>query len=186
MNNKKLKIYHSCNPRSSYSRWVKDSILVNTLEEADMLWIDGGSDVNSELYGQKPHKSNWNYGYSKRDTQELEDIATAVKQGKYIAGTCRGLQIIQVSVGGALIQDLSHPGSHRIKTFDHKTLITSSLHHQLIDPTSISPDKCKIIAWAENISPYHKNGNDEEVPLTMEPEIAYYPEIKAIGWQGHP
>ena len=56
-----------------------------------MLWVDGGSDVQSELYGQKPHRNNWNTGYSSRDKQELEDVATAVKTGKFIAGTCRGL-----------------------------------------------------------------------------------------------
>lgn len=186
MDKKVLKIYHSCNPHSGYSRWVKNAVNVSNLEEADVLWIDGGGDFCSELYGQKSHKHNWNTGYSKRDTQELEDIDKAVKSGKFILGTCRGLQALHIYSKYPLIQDISHSGSHKIKTFDGKELVTSSLHHQMIDPTNIAPDKCKIIAWAEGLSPYHKNGDDEEVNIELEPEIAYYPQINGLGWQGHP
>jgi hypothetical protein len=183
--NRKLKIYHSCNPHSGYSRWVKGKVLVNSLEEADILWVDGGADINASLYGQKTHKSTWGSS-SHRDTQEFSDIERAIQLGKYIIGTCRGLQALQVASKGALIQDIYHPGSHKITTYDGKELISSSLHHQLIDPTSISKDKLKVLAWAANLSPYHKNGDNEEVNIEVEPEIAYYPEIKGLGWQGHP
>ena len=56
----------------------------------------------------------------------------------------------------------------------------------MADISNIDKDKVKIIAWAENLSPYHKNGDDEEVKMDVEPEIIYYPEMKAICWQGHP
>lgn len=184
---KVIKIYHSCNPRSGgYSSWLPNRKLVDKIEDADIVWINGGGDWASELYNQKPHPNNWNTGLSQRDIQELEDMKTAVKLGKFIIGTCRGLQGIQILAGGALIQDISHPGSHKIKTFDGNELTTSSLHHQLIDPTSLPEDKCKIIAWAENLSHHHENGDQKEVIIDREPEIVYYPELKGLGWQGHP
>lgn len=70
----------------------------------DGLVLGGGADLSPALYGQENTAST---GIDNaRDTRELALIKAYMKAGKPILGICRGHQVINVALGGTLVQDL--------------------------------------------------------------------------------
>ncbi len=85
-------------------------------EELDGLILQGGSDVSPESYGEKPLKPEWQ-GDRIRDLYEIDLIRAFIKAKKPILGVCRGLQILNVALGGTLIQDIGTQIPH---SFEHR------------------------------------------------------------------
>lgn len=168
-----------------YPNWIKDSIVVDTLEEADLVLFAGGEDVSPILYNEPRGRctnSNW-----ERDYFECEVFAEAKRLNKHILGICRGSQFICVMAGGSLVQDQNNPRYyHEIKVEGEKDILITSTHHQAQYPFVLPNEEYKIIGYTNNISPFHVNGYGEELNPNKECEIVYYPKIKALGIQGHP
>jgi len=76
------------------------------IEKVDSLILVGGQDVSPQLYDQAPDQ-HLGLTYLPRDQWEIALIKAAMAQNKPILGICRGLQIINVALGGSLYQDLS-------------------------------------------------------------------------------
>lgn len=75
------------------------------LFEADGLLLTGGGDVDPARYGESPHEAV--YGVSEaRDEAELNLVRWAVEADKPLFAICRGIQVMNVALGGSLIQDL--------------------------------------------------------------------------------
>lgn len=68
--------------------------------------LPGGPNPSPRFYGEEPL---WCIGptYDKRDTFEIALIKTCLKRGKPILGICRGMQILNVTLGGTLWQDMA-------------------------------------------------------------------------------
>jgi putative glutamine amidotransferase len=77
------------------------------------LVLMGGSDVAPETYGEKPLRPEW-AGDPIRDAYEIALVKEFRKQKKPILGICRGIQILNVALGGTLYQDITEqvPGAH--------------------------------------------------------------------------
>ena len=71
----------------------------------DGLILQGGADVSPRAYGEEPLRPEWG-GDSVRDAYELELVHEFMEEGKPILGICRGMQLINVALGGSLWQDL--------------------------------------------------------------------------------
>lgn len=73
----------------------------------DKLILTGGQNVTPTLYleGEKP--INEHLSLLERDVFEMALIKEAIKQQKPIFGVCRGMQLVNVYLGGTLHQDLS-------------------------------------------------------------------------------
>jgi putative glutamine amidotransferase len=71
----------------------------------DGLILQGGADVSPRAYGEEPLKPEWS-GDPVRDAYELELVHEFKEAGKPILGICRGMQLINVALGGSLYQDL--------------------------------------------------------------------------------
>lgn len=71
----------------------------------DGFFFTGGPDVLPIFYGEEPHVK---MGYSEiqRDQLEIALVKKALAAGKKIFGICRGMQVINVALGGDLYQDL--------------------------------------------------------------------------------
>ena len=84
----------------------------------DGFLFTGGQDVAPQLYGEAM-KPTCGELCPARDTLEQELLNRALEQDKPILGICRGLQILNVTLGGTLYQDLptEHPSeiSHSMK-----------------------------------------------------------------------
>jgi len=77
--------------------------------------IPGGVDVDPKHYNES--NSHSDYLHDETDRLDLDVIAEARKLNLEIFGICRGLQILNVALGGTLIQDISHQIN---TTLDHE------------------------------------------------------------------
>jgi putative glutamine amidotransferase len=90
------------------------------------LLLSGGNDINPKLYGAEPSDQTVNIS-SRRDKQELQLLRWALEDNKPVLGICRGMQLINVSLGGTLYQDVdaevptadSHIASQIERSFGH-------------------------------------------------------------------
>lgn len=179
----KRKIYVVGGDRE-YANWCEGT-LVNNMEEADIVLFTGGEDVTPELYGKKRHRTTSNNRM--RDAEEVMEFRRAEEMGKAMLGICRGSQFLCAMAGGELVQHQSHPPYHDITTDDGRKITVTSSHHQRQYIQKLSPDKVKLIAWAEHLSPFAEGEHEgDKLDEEKEVEIAYYPEIKALGIQSHP
>ncbi|MCZ8251606.1 MAG: gamma-glutamyl-gamma-aminobutyrate hydrolase family protein [Hylemonella sp.] len=83
----------------------------------DGLILQGGADVSPRAYGEEPLRSEWS-GDPVRDAYELELVHEFMEAGKPILGICRGMQLLNVALGGSLYQDLR---TQRPDTHDHES-----------------------------------------------------------------
>lgn len=118
----------------------------------DGVIIQGGGDIDPNRYGQQPRSTSI-YGISaEHDDLEIAVIRAAIEQDKPVLAICRGLQILNVALGGTLHQHLADVladgESHWDKYHEIKLESTSrvaeamktispkqshSFHHQAID-----------------------------------------------------
>lgn len=71
----------------------------------DGLVLQGGTDLSPLSYGEEPLKPEW-AGDRVRDAYEMELLHEFMEAGKPVLGICRGLQLINVALGGSLHQDI--------------------------------------------------------------------------------
>lgn len=71
----------------------------------DGLVLQGGTDISPLAYGEDPIQPAWS-GDPVRDAYELELLYAFMKADKPILGICRGMQLLNVALGGSLYQDL--------------------------------------------------------------------------------
>ncbi len=71
----------------------------------DGLVVSGGADVDPARYGQEPHERT---GAPRTDRDEWEDalFAAAIELELPFLGICRGAQLLNVALGGTLVQHL--------------------------------------------------------------------------------
>jgi putative glutamine amidotransferase len=80
--------------------------LDDQLDRVAGVMLAAGHDIDPGRYGQGPHALLGPVDAA-RDRFELELVGRAVDRGLPILGTCRGLQMLNVALGGTLVQDLS-------------------------------------------------------------------------------
>lgn len=71
----------------------------------DGLVFTGGPDVEPARYGGKAHKQVYGVD-AERDASEIELVQSAVRAALPTLGICRGCQVINVALGGTLIEHL--------------------------------------------------------------------------------
>jgi putative glutamine amidotransferase len=76
-----------------------------TLDRLDGLLFSGGSDLDPELYGQHVHPET-NGIAPERDRAELALLIAALERDMPVLAVCRGSQVLNVALGGDLVQHL--------------------------------------------------------------------------------
>ncbi|EOL49039.1 gamma-glutamyl-gamma-aminobutyrate hydrolase family protein [Enterococcus caccae] len=84
------------------------------ITQIDKLILAGGQNVSPALYGEEIQVEEASLS-KERDQFELALIKEAIKQKKPIFAVCRGLQLVNVALGGSLYQDISHLNQNAIK-----------------------------------------------------------------------
>jgi putative glutamine amidotransferase len=69
------------------------------------LLLLGGSDVDPALYGETPHEKT-EVVAAPRDAYEVALVKAAIARDLPIFGICRGIQLLNVALGGSLVQDI--------------------------------------------------------------------------------
>ena len=121
--------------------------------DAAGLLLTGGPDVEPWRYGATPMAGVTLSCDAARDALDLELLARAERQGWPVLAVCYGLQILNVSLGGTLVQDLDRAGlpghsvpepkdflAHRVACTGGRWLralptafAVNSRHHQALD-----------------------------------------------------
>ena len=128
------------------------------------LILCGGGDMDPTLFGQENRGSQ--PPDRQRDQAELELFWAFFQAGKPILAICRGMQVVNVALGGTLLQDLPgeirpfhgggeedrvHPVRSREGTLLHRLygpiVPVNSAHHQAVDRLG---EGLETIAWAES------------------------------------
>jgi putative glutamine amidotransferase len=76
------------------------------LDAVDAIVLAPGRDIEPVRYGQEPH-SLLAATEPQRDAFELALVSEALDRGLPILGMCRGVQLLNVALGGTLVQDVS-------------------------------------------------------------------------------
>ena len=75
------------------------------LARVDGLMLTGGGDVDPQLYGEAPHET-FQAAETGRDAFEIALARAAVASAVPLQAICRGMQVLNVAMGGTLIQDI--------------------------------------------------------------------------------
>ncbi len=129
----------------------------DVLAEVNGLLLTGGGDVDPALYGQERHpETRVKRG---RDETELALIRAAMERDMPVFGICRGMQAINVALGGSLDQhvlDHRSPGAPGLEPVYHEVFVppgsritnivgvggfmkVNSLHHQAVTHKGKAP-----------------------------------------------
>lgn len=134
---------------------LPEELVNELLNRLDGVLFTGGGDISPEMYGQPDHSSIEGIDPD-RDQVELMMITQAIQKGLPLMGICRGLQIINVALGGDLYADIleqhaqplkhqyypDYPGEYLahevsieqasmlVKVFPDARVPVNSLHHQ--------------------------------------------------------
>jgi len=115
---------------------------------ADAILLPGGGDASPRWYGQEPHPSL--YGVNEdQDAFDLGMARWAIQDKIPLLAICRGSQVVNVALGGTLVQDMTEATgrNHRETVHEielaadsslrdvvaHDRLTISCSHHQCID-----------------------------------------------------
>jgi len=124
------------------------------IQSLDGLLLSGGSDLDPGYYGEKP-MPELGITLPERDAFETVLVGQALRRGIPIFGICRGMQVLNVALGGTLYQDLpsqwegdvlkhrqdtpkwqpTHEvrvtnGSYLAEVMDREVVKVNSYHHQ--------------------------------------------------------
>ena len=77
----------------------------DVVNEVDGILLPGGDDVQPSLYGAEPHPT-FDAAEPGRDAYELELAKRAGDADLPLFAICRGIQVLNVSRGGTLVQDI--------------------------------------------------------------------------------
>jgi putative glutamine amidotransferase len=88
--------------------------LRSAYEQLDGLLLPGGGDVDPVHYGESRH-AKCNEPSAERDNTELALARWAMEAGMPLLAICRGIQVLNVALGGSLFQDIQAqvPGAER-------------------------------------------------------------------------
>src|SRR5215212_530696 len=82
-----------------------DDAVEETLDALDGVVFSGGSDLDPQLYGQKAHAETKGV-VPERDRGELALLQAALARDMPVLAVCRGSQVLNVALGGDLVQHL--------------------------------------------------------------------------------
>ena len=90
------------------------------LDRVDAVVMHGGGDVDPRRYGQQPSAEQLYGIVPEHDEMELAVVAAALAADKPMLAICRGLQVLNVALGGTLQQDI---GSEAHWFADHEVAL---------------------------------------------------------------
>lgn len=166
-----------------------------TIEDfsADVIVFTGGEDINPEKYGGRSPGGFYNNRRDNWELKVLDDIMDNKLKTKKVLGICRGMQLINVGLGGTLHYDIptvfgkGHDGYHKLLHRITSKLsflsMTNSMHHQALDLIgSLRNDKYYMIATEPETGVYEiVLWGNTMLGVQFHPE--FFPDDNEAKWQ---
>lgn len=108
---------------------------LSALKTVDAIILTGGEDINPSYYSEQPHK-NLEEPKDDRDISDYWLLKASLKEDYPILGTCRGMQFLNVVLGGSLYQDLPTEYISNIVHRDPKKIDFTHHEIKIIDKNS--------------------------------------------------
>jgi len=105
------------------------------LDSVAGLVLTGGEDVDPARYGEKRHEKVRSVSAA-RDATEAALIKEARERGTPVLAICRGIQILNVALGGTLVQDIPSQCETDI-VHDEESARDSRTHEISVEPGSL-------------------------------------------------
>jgi putative glutamine amidotransferase len=162
------------------------------LDGLDGLLLAGGADIDPSLYGAERHPKTVNTRPD-RDRAEIALTLRALERDLPLLGICRGMQVLNVALGGTLVQhlpdDVGHTDHRRaLGTFDNAD------HDVRLAPGSVAAQAAGELLHATKS--HHHQGVDalgpglEATGWSVLDELVEAIEVPAVRWalgvQWHP
>ena len=163
------------------------------LQRLDGLLLSGGGDIDPQRYRAQPHPTLFSVD-SERDRMEIQLVRYADKAKKPFLAICRGIQVLNVAMGGSLYVDLDsyyrNPIPHRYDSITQRDflahrvdLVEGSLLQQVLGTSpfwvnSLHHQGLKLVGKGLTASAYAPDQLVEGVELNEHPF--------GIGVQWHP
>ncbi|CYU13033.1 glutamine amidotransferase%2C class I [Streptococcus suis] len=153
----------------------------------DKLILSGGQHVDPSLYGQERLIDSNDY-LLERDEFELALIEEALHQGKPIFAVCRGMQLLNVALGGSLEQEVAHHWQEGIAGTSHRLQVKpksrigqlftqgspiNSFHQQRIKELAPGLVATGLDPRDGTIEAYESRGNQALFGIQWHPEFLY-------------
>lgn len=151
----------------------------------DKLILAGGQNVAPEFYGEVETIESVDYN-RERDAFEIALVNEAIKQNKPIIGVCRGMQLVNVALGGTLNQHTpNHWQKYSSTQVSHDVTIKK---HSPLD---------KIYGLRAHVNSFHRQSLKQVAPQlsviatsiddhVIEAVASHDPSIRFLGVQWHP
>lgn len=161
----------------------------------DGLVLTGGGDADPALYGESPIPQAPEFDRAV-DEAEIEICRAMIALGKPVMGICRGMQMINVALGGSLWQDLpaQRPGAvcHKNAEKDspaathtvyveadsglfarvgQREMITNSIHHQAVK--ELAPGLACCARTADGLVEAFESGDQKVLGFQWHPEAMH-------------
>ena len=148
----------------------------------DGLVLQGGNDVAPESYGESPLAAEWG-GDRVRDLYEMDLIRAFVAAGKPVFGICRGLQLLNVTFGGTLWQDIR---TQQPASLDHRVPGRYEHHNHAVEfvPGTRMAGLFPGVTRAAANSIHHQGIKDLAPTFDVEARCPEDGVIEAVRWRG--
>lgn len=153
--------------------------------------LTGGGDVAPSRYGAMPVAETHSVD-PMRDAFEIRLIQAAIAADVPLLATCRGMQVLNVAMGGSLVQHVPHatgqahdhpdrwreavhkvkvePDSHLAEALGATEVAVNSIHHQAVDRAAPGT---RAVAWADDdtVEAIEVPGSPHVVAVQWHPEL---------------
>ena len=139
---------------------VASGAAIDALDGVDALLLTGGEDIDPKYFDQHPHEKT-SEPHAARDACELALARAARDRRMPTFAICRGAQVMNVALGGTLVQDI---GSQRRTEINHDQSVrrTERVHAVSVDEGSLLS---RIVGAAEiSVNSSHHQSVDQVAP----------------------
>jgi putative glutamine amidotransferase len=113
---------------------VGTASLLALTDESDAIMLMGGEDISARFYGGPDDYPFESQHFETADEAQISLVHRAIRRGTPLLGICRGLQIINVALGGGIVQDLGGETIH--KNLGAPIRDVMAAHPVALDPSS--------------------------------------------------
>lgn len=121
-------------------------------ERLDGVILTGGGDVDPSYFNEEPNRYLGTITPN-RDTFELGMAEELLRVDKPVLGVCRGMQLLNVAIGGDMYQDIYDQADGELIQHDQKAPATYRSHHVYVEAGSLL---CELVEEEKlRVNSYH-------------------------------